>query len=272
LRVGARTEYSTFSDLINLAPRASFAYKVSKNSQISMAWGQFYQQSSHDYLKYTDKLCFEQAQHLLFNYQYQKERRLFRTELYRKTYNNLVTYIPGDYAEYEELGNDGEGFAQGIDIFWKDDKTFKNTSYWISYSFINSKRKFKDYSVKAQPEFFSPHNLSIVTKYWWPEINTQLAATYTYSSGRSYNNPNNNEFMAEQTPSIHDLSFNASYITQLFGNFTVVHLSISNVLGQEHIYSYRYAEFPDESGKYAASPVKNLVRRTIIIGLFISIK
>ncbi|MGD2035282.1 MAG: hypothetical protein PVF73_09520, partial [Bacteroidales bacterium] len=70
---------------------------------------------------------------------------------------------------------------------------------------------------------------------------------------------------------IHDLSVNASYITSLFGAFTIVHLSVSNVFGMEHIYSYRYSGQPDETGRYEASPVKNYVRRTIIIGLFISI-
>lgn len=271
LRVGARTEYSTFNHQSNFAPRASVAYKISKSSQVSMAWGHFYQQGSHEYLKYSDQVDFERAEHLLINYQFQKGRRIFRTEIYNKKYNDLITFTPGTYAEYENLGNKGDGYARGIDVFWKDDDTFKNTSYWISYSFIDSKRTYKDYPAEATPHFVSPHNLSVVFKYWWRAINTQFAATYTYASGRGYFNPNSDEFMTDRTPAIHDLSANASYITNLFGYFTVVHLSVSNVLGQEHIYSYRYSDTPNESGQYQASPVKNFVRRTIIIGLFISI-
>jgi hypothetical protein len=247
------------------------AYKLNKTSQVSMAWGQFYQQCSHDYLKYSDQLDFEKAQHLLFNFQYVKEERIFRTELYHKKYSDLITYTPGMFEEYEDIENKGNGYAQGIDVFWKDDKTFKNTSYWISYSYINSEREYKDYPERATPAFVSPHNLSVVTKYWCSPIKTQFAATYTFASGRSYYNPNNEEFMTDRTPAIHDLSANASYVTGLFGCFTVVHLSVSNVLGQEHIYSYRYSDTPDEEGQYEASPVKNYVRRTIILGLFISI-
>lgn len=271
LRAGVRAEYSTFNQRSNLAPRVSMAYKLSKTSQVAMAWGQFYQQCSHDYMKYADQLDFEKAQHLLLNFQYVKNERIFRTELYYKKYNNLVTYTPGQSAEYENLDNNGDGYAKGIDVFWKDDKTFKHTSYWISYSFINSERKYKDYPERATPNFVSPHNLSIVYKYWWRAINTQFAATYTFASGRPYYNPNHQDFMTDRTPAIHDLSANASYITNLFGYFTIVHLSVSNILGQEHIYSYRYSDTPNESGQYQSSPVKNYVRRTIIIGLFISI-
>jgi hypothetical protein len=271
LRAGVRAEYSTFIDHSNLAPRVSMAYKLNKTSQVSMAWGQFYQQSSYDYLKYSDQLDFERARHFLINYQFQKGRRVLRTEIYDKKYDNLITYVPGTRAEYEDLGNQGYGYARGIDIFWKDDETLKNMSYWISYSYVDSKRKYQDFPGEATPYFVSPHNLSLVFKYWCAPINTQFAATYTFSSGRSYFNPNNETFMADHTPAIHDLSLNASYITTLFGNFTVVHLSVSNVFGQEHIYSYRYSDIPDESGQYQAIPLKNHVRRTIILGLFISI-
>ncbi len=272
LRLGTRTEYSTLTKQYNLAPRTSLAYKAGRSGQVSFAWGQFYQQCSHDYLKYTNKLDFERADHLLVNYQIVKNDRIFRAEVYHKKYKNLITYTPGTQAEYEDLANAGDGYAQGIDIFWKDDKTFRHTSYWISYSFINSKRKYKYYPEEATPHFVSPHNLSLVGKYWVRPIRTQIAATYTFSSGRNYFNPNSEVFMNDRTPAIHDLSINATYLTGLFGYFTVVHLAVSNVLGQEHIYSYNYSGAPNEMGVYEASPVKNLVRRTIILGLFISIK
>lgn len=271
LRIGTRVEHSTFNTMQNIAPRASMAYKLSKTSQISLAWGQFFQQSSYDYLKYTDQLKFEKAQHFLVNYQFQKESRVFRTEIYYKTYNDLITYLPGTVEEYTDLGNNGNGYAQGIDIFWKDDQTFCNTSYWISYSYINSERKYKDYTEKAVPGFISPHNLSIVYKYWWNALSTQFAATYTYASGRSYYNPNNDDFMSDRTPAIQDLSANASYVTNIFNQYTIIHLSVSNLLGQDHVYSYRYSETPDESGNYEGTQVKNLIRRTIILGIFITI-
>lgn len=271
LRLGARSEYSTYTHETKLAPRTSMAYRIGEHSQLSAAWGIFYQQGGADYLKYSDALSFESAQHILFNYQYQKNRRILRAEIFNKQYNKLITYQPGQYEEYTDLANDGDGYARGIDLFWKDDASFRNLTYWISYSYIDSKRRYKDYPEMATPDFVSPHNLSIVFKYWWNLIHTQFSATYTYASGRSYFNPNSEDFMSNHTPAIHDLSANASYVTDLFGWASVVHLSVSNVLGTSHIYSYRYAPEPDPQGVYEGVAIRNKVRRTIIIGLFISI-
>ena len=271
LRIGLRSEYSTYITKGNIAPRASLAYKVNKTSQFSLSAGQFYQHCKLDYLKYSDELNFESAQHFLFNYQYQKDRYIFRTEIYYKKYRNLVTYVPGSFTEYKDLENNGKGYARGIDVFWKDNSSIANFQYWLSYSLIDSKRLYKDYPDYATPEFVSPHNFSAVAKYWYQRITTQFALTYTFSSGRSYNNPNSIGFMDGKTGSIHDLSGNLSYITTLFKNYTIIHFSVSNILGKEFIYSYSYSKTQNNDGLYTAVPVSNLIRRTIIIGIFISI-
>lgn len=271
LRLGARSEYSSYTRKSDVAPRLSMAYKASKHSQFSFAWGLFYQQAGHDYLKYSNQLDFEGARHFLLNYQYQNGKRIFRTEIYHKKYSGLVSYAPGEFAEYENLNNTGDGYARGIDIFWKDDETFKRTSYWLSYSYIDSERKYRAYPQTATPGFLSDHNFSAVYKYWWESITTQFSLTYSFASGRTYYNPENEDFMSDRTPAIHDLSGNLSYITDLFGWFTVVHFSVSNILGQERIYSYNYTSDPNQTGNFIASPVTNHIRRTFIIGIFISI-
>lgn len=271
LRLGTRSEYSSYTQKSDVAPRLSMAFKASKHSQFYFAWGLFYQQAGHDYLKYSKQLDFENARHFLLNYQFQKGKRMFRTEVYHKKYAGLVSYTPGSLAEYENLNNTGDGYARGIDIFWKDDETFKRTSYWLSYSFIDSERKYRAYPQAATPGFLSEHNFSAVYKYWWELITTQFSLTYSFASGRIYYNPENENFMSDRTPAIHDLSGNLSYITDLFGWFTVVHFSVSNILGQERIFSYSYAEDPNQTGNFIASPVTNHIRRTFIIGVFISI-
>lgn len=271
IRAGLRGEYSTLIHKANVTPRLSMAYKLDETSQFSMAYGSFYQQTKSDYLKYSTNLHFEKANHYILNYQYQKNKRLFRTELYVKSYDNLVTYDIGEIAEYENIGNNGFGYARGLDVFLRDKKTFKFVDYWISYSFIDSKRKYKNYREEAVPDFVSHHNFSAVYKQWIPLLTTQLSLTYSFSSGRSYNNPNSEEFMGEKTSPIHDLSGSLSYVTELFGQYTVVHLSVNNILGLDKVYSYRYT--PDEnSSSFTASPVKSLTQRTIILGVFISFK
>ena len=271
-RLGVRSEYSNLTKKYNIAPRVSVACKVSKSSQFSMASGTFYQQANPEYLKYTDKLNYERANHYILNYQYQKGKRILRTELYYKNYDNLITYQPGEFTEFEQIENNGIGYARGLDIFWRDNKSFKNTDYWISYSFIDSKRKFKDYPTEVTPDFVTAHNVSVVYKRWFNKINSQVSLAYNFLSGRPYHSPYKSEFMSETTKNNHDISGNISYITNLFGYFTVVHLSVSNLLGLENTYSYRYTENPNQQGEYIETPIKSMTLRTIIIGVFISFK
>lgn len=272
LRLGLRGEYSGLTKEANLAPRISFAYKIAEGSQVSMAWGKYYQQVGLAYLKYNSKLEYAHADHFILNYQWIKSNRIFRIEGYYKNYKHLVTYSPGMYAEYEHISNDGTGYARGIDIFYKDNKTIPYGQYWISYSYIDSKRKYKDYSMRVTPDYITNHNFSFIFKYWIEAIQTQAGLTYNYSSGRYYNNPNNEAFMEDKTAPWHDLSGNMSYITRIFKQFTVVYFSASNILGLENIYTYRFPVNPDETGYYKPTAVKSMMYRSFILGLFISIK
>jgi vitamin B12 transporter len=272
LRAGVRGEYSSFSQKPNIAPRVSTAIKISKVGQVSLAYGKYYQQPQPDYLKYTHSLDFEQADHFILNYQLEKNKRFLRTEVYYKKYNKLVTYTENNYGRFENLHNLGSGYAKGIDFFWKDSKTFRYTDYWISYSWLDTKRKFENYPLSVSPDFASSHHASVVVKRWIRQINSQLSLTYSFSSGRPYNNPNLQTFMSERTPAIHDVSANFSYITNLWGNFTIVHLSVTNILGFENIYTYRYSAIGDNKGSYQETPVKSMVDRSIMLGIFISIK
>ena len=272
LRSGVRGEYSSHINSHYLAPRISMAYKINKSNQFSMAFGKYVQEPHQDYIKYTSDLKFETATHYLLNYQIQNKERIFRTEVYHKEYKNLVTYSNGTLSEYDNLGSGGYGYAQGIDIFWKDATTFPNLQYWLSYSFINTERKYKYYPEEVMPDFVSKHQFSGVVKYWISQLNTQACLTYNFNDGRYYNNPNSSKFMNKKTRAFHNLSANLSYLTNLFGEFTVVHLAVSNLLGLEHVYSYRYSEQPDLEGNYSSIPIKSMVQRTIILGVFISIQ
>ena len=45
-------------------------------------------------------------------------------------------------------------------------KSIKNTDYWVSYSYLDSERNYRNYPMEAQPNFASTHNLSVVGKYF----------------------------------------------------------------------------------------------------------
>jgi hypothetical protein len=263
-RIGIRYEYSDFSDNNDLAPRVSLAYKTGKNSQVSFAYGTFYQAPENEYLYYSHNLAFENASHYIANYQFMKDKRTFRIELYDKEYRRLIKNISGQEKSYNNLGS---GYARGIDIFWRDEKTISNADYWISYSFLDTKRNYHDFPIAAVPDFASRHNLSLVYKHWLKAINSLAGFTYSYSSGRPYYNPQrpDREFNKDLTRDYNNLSVNISKMTKVFGRSSVIYASVDNVLGENHIYGYHY--LPDNSGRI---PVRPSSVRSFFIGFFVS--
>lgn len=272
IRAGARGEYAAVNDEFNISPRLSLAQKTGDKAQVSFAYGIFNQMPQNDYIKFNNNLKSEYASHYILNYQYNNKNRTFRAEAFYKSYNNLVKYSKLNSPEKESYNNKGDGYAKGIDLFWRDKKTLKNVDYWISYSFLDTERNYKNYPENAIPEFVSKHNFRVVYKQYVSKINTQIGFTYSYASGRTYFNPNNSKFLSDKTDSYHDLSLNASYITSLFNNFTIVYLSVSNVLGCNQVFGYNYNQTPNESGKYEAQSIKPGAKRFIFLGVFITIE
>lgn len=270
-RIGARLEYSSLNQETNLQPRLSLAYKVATNSQVSLAYGIFNQAAQNDYRKFNNDLQAEQAEHYILNYQYVKDERTFRIEAYYKNYNQLVKYQQFNLPEKESYNNLGTGYAKGVDIFWRDRKSFQNIDYYVSYSYIDTKREYRDYPGSAAPMFTSVHNFSAVYKQWINPINTQIGVTYSYNSGRPYFNPNNPEFMADRTKDAHDVSMNLSYLTTFFGKSAIVHLSVSNLFGFDKVYGYRYPVEPDADMNYSAFAVKPASKRFFLVVFMLSL-
>ena len=269
-RAGVRSEYSKVLDKTNLAPRVSLAYRLGTYDQLNFAYGQFYQTPGQDFLLMYNKFGFEKATHYIFNYQYIGSNRTFRIEAYYKDYDNLAKGTVYTYPYFKlpdiPFSNNGSGYAKGIDIFWRDDETFQSTDYWISYSYLDTKRNYKNYPSLASPPFSTPHTFSIVAKRWFQDITSYIGLTYTFATGRPYFNPNNPDFLEDRAKNYNNLSFNISYITNIFNNFTVVFFSIDNILGFNNIYGYNYSS----DGKLRA-PILAPSLRSAFLGMFISL-
>jgi len=269
-RVGARVENSKLIGKTNIAPRLSFAYRLGTYDQFNFAYGKFYQTPDPDFLLYSTNFDFENADHYILNYQYLGTDRTFRIEVYYKDYDNLIKGTIQSYPFYNvpevPFSNEGKGYAKGIDIFWRDKETFDYTDYWISYSYLDTKREYRSYPSLASPTFSTPHTFSVVAKRWIPEITTQVGLTYTFATGRPYFNPNNPEFLGDRAKNYQNLSLNASILTNLFNNFTIIFFSVDNLLGYENIYGYNFSI----DGKRSA-PILPPVLRSVFIGMFISL-
>lgn len=271
IRIGGRGEYSSVLNRAIIAPRLSASVKLSDASLLSVASGYFYQTPEESLLRFTHKLKHEQANHLIINYQWEKSERILRIEGYHKKYLSLVTYDPSQYWNGDLYGNSGFGYSRGIDVFWRDRKTFRMLEYWVSYSYIDSKRKYRDFPEMAVPTFAPKHTASIVAKYWVQKITTLFGLSTTVSSGRPYNNPNSPNFMDGLTPYFADVSFNISHIRKVYGKQAVIYFSINNVTGRDNIFGYRYYSEPNPDGTYEAFPLRANNPRFIMAALFITL-
>ena len=264
-KVGARAEHSQLFDEFTFSPRTSVAYKIGKNSQLSVAYGDFYQQPMNDVLKFNSILEAEKTQHYILNYQYVANNRILRAELYRKTYSNLVTYdteFPGFQSNFN---NSGDGYAQGFDLFWRDNKTVKNVDYWISYSYLDTERMYRNFPVSATPSFANTHNLSTVAKWWINDWKSQIGFSHQFSSGRPYTNPNLPGFLQDKTKNYNSLSLNWAY---LISQQKILYFSVNNVLGTRNINGYQYSSMADANGNFNRRALLPAADQFFFLGFF----
>jgi len=284
---GLRYEYSALLEKGNLAPRLSLAVKAGRNAQVSVASGIFYQLPDYLYLytvePFRQQFDFQKAVHYIANYQWQKSDRTLRIEAYYKDYQSLVReyhtsdtsgYDPNAFRSLEEalatgsvmVNNNGYGYATGAELFWRDKKSIKNADYWISYSYIDTRRLYRNFLAEATPEFISDHNLNIVAKYWIEKLQTQINGTYSYASGRPYYDPSSSEFLGDRAPEFHNLSFTVNHLRSIGKWFTVIYAGIDNVTNQKNVFGYRYSL----DGKQRF-PVVPALYRSFFVGINMSL-
>lgn len=258
-RLGLRGEYNGSIERYNLAPRFALSYNLTKQQQLSFAWGQYHQAPDLLYSKLADDLDYQRATHYIMTYQVNQPRRTFRTEIFHKEYSDLLKTAP-------EITNAGFGYARGLELFWRDKTLAKNLDYWISYSYLDTERDYLDYPIAAQPIFAADHTASIAVKKFFPSWGTNLSATFSYATGRPYHDPNlpTEQFLSARTSSYRNLSFTAAHLTKIGGAFTTLVFSVSNVLGTEQIFGYEYGAL-DTSRRRAVTPT---APRFLYLGAF----
>ncbi len=163
VKAGGRLEHSVLLKKTNIAPRISLAYKLSKGTQASLAYGIFYQNPERKYLPSANELTFMKATHYIAQIQRVINNQTFRAEIFYKKYDNLVKTSFINYQE-SAISNEGFGDAKGIEFFWRDKKTIKNLDYWISYSYLDTKRDFLNFPYAITPNFAARHTGSVIIK------------------------------------------------------------------------------------------------------------
>lgn len=281
-KIGARTEHSSYLDKWNFSPRVALAYRISKEWTTSLAYGMFYQNPESKYL-ISNNFDFQRADHYIFQIQKNSEGRNLRFEAFYKNYDRLIktssianessTSPSNQYTQFAD-NNGGGGFAKGIELFWRDKKTFKNIDYWLTYSYLDSKRDFLNYPFSLAPNFASKHTLNVVAKKFIMDWKTGFNMSYTYAKGRPYYDiiSNNGENILRNQGKLKDfsgLNFSVNYVPSIgkkdSKSFTVFVLSINNILGNKNVYGFNYSA--DGSTRTAVRPPVNTF---VFVGVFVS--
>jgi hypothetical protein len=264
-KIGVRAEYSELLKEFTLSPRVSIAYKSADNSQFSLAYGQFYQNPKNEYLKFNTNFTAENTSHYIANYQFVKNKQIFRVEAYYKKYNDLVKYDTQFSIPTTNYTNKGSGYAKGLDVFWRDNNTFKNTDYWVSYSYLDTERDYKNYPTTATPNFAAKHNASVVLKHFITDWKSQLGLSYNFASGRNFTNPNLNGFLNDKTKSYHAINASWAY---LISQQKILFLSVSNILGTKNVNGYQFSNQPNSTGKFESRAIVPSADRFFFVGFF----
>jgi vitamin B12 transporter len=269
-KIGVRAEYSSVLNKWVVAPRTSLAYRLNNGGQFNFAYGIFYQEPQNDFLYQTTNLNFSSATHYVLNYTRKAHNRFFRIEAYYKQYKGLLKTEP-------VINNGGKGYARGFELFFRDKKTFKNLDYWISYTYLNTKRDYLDYPGQIQPTFATPHTATIAIKKNFQEINSFVNISYAFATGRPYYDIRYNG--ADRTSKIYDqgttqnysvMNLQVAHLLSLFKSwkqkpFSGVSIGVNNLLGTNQVFGYNYSA--NGSNK---TPMALPARRYYYAGIFMS--
>jgi len=272
-KAGLRYERSALLERSNVAPRLSVAYKLGNGSQASLAYGVFYQNPERQFFPTLAPLGFTKAVHYIAQYQRVTSLTTFRTELFYKRYEDLIKTRLQNFQPLA-TGNTGFGDARGIEVFWRDKKTIPNLDYWISYSYLDTKRDYLNFPFAIQPNFAARHTGSVVMKRFVTRMKTQFNFAYNYASGRPYYfiAPDLNGYKFTDrgtTRDYHNVSLSVNYLPNI-GNtkskmFAVYILSVSNIFGFDQIFNYQYSY-----NGYRKEAIRPPARVFVFAGAFIS--
>lgn len=269
-RPGVRMEHSGLLNKWNIAPRAALSYKLSKSSQLTADYGMFYQTPERRLLSNNANFNFLRADHYILTYQHISANYTFRTQIFYKDY---VSLIKTDARITNAISNNGGGFAKGIEVFWRDRKTFKNFDYWISYSYLDTKRDYNNYPIMAQPSFAANHSGSIVLKKFWVKKMFGVNWSWNWSTGRPFYNPNKpgTEFLSDRTIGFSSNNFSLNWLPKIGKSNTVVVLGINNVFNELQIFGYNYSNrLRDNNNQLIRSELNPPAPRNFFLGIFMS--
>ncbi len=236
LNLGCRSEYSSYYKKWDILPRALMSYNIDNDNSLTLGIGR-YSQKENTFIIYgltPSSKSYSVQYNLTYKFK-SSHRKLLRIQAYLKKYNNLTKakQIIDGYS----ITNEGTGYANGVDFFWKDAQSISGVEYSISYSYLDSKRDYLFGDFNALPTFAAKHNGSFVLKYYSPKISSQFGVALSYRSGLPFLIKERN--ILKQTPGMFSMDIAYNYIFSTNKMRGVISLSIPNILNNNTIIGYQ---------------------------------
>lgn len=256
LELGIRATKYPKVNSVDIQPRTLLKYSWNTRESLGFSYGKFTQnfddKSREIILKQPDVM---KVEHYIVRYNYSYKRRFIQGEVFYKNYNRLALASMENNHEYFL---NGKGYVKGFDALYKSSNKSNRFKYWISYTFLDSKRKALYWQEYLQPDYIYKHNLSLVSKYWIDALKSQLSVTYNYSSPRKIYNPYELNPTSYITSQVNNISFSWAYLLKAQ---KIIYLSVDNLLGLNPVYGYTFS--PNNNHAIEQRPV---AKRFIYIG------
>jgi len=260
--LGIREEYSSYYRKWSFLPRSLVSYNLNKYNSLTLGIGA-YNQTENTFLNY-GFIPANKSRCLQYNLTYQFKTvnaRILRIQAFMKRYYNL-TMVEEEKEGYFKVINDGHGFANGIDIFWKDAELLPNFEYSLSYSYLDSKRDYFYGGHYESPVFAARHNASCVLKYYIPGISSQVAASFTYRSQMPYLIQETNT--VKYVPEVYSTGISYNYLFQIKKIRGVLSLSVPSIFNNNSVVGYRL----NSQGELDNISYPN--KQTVFVSLFLN--
>lgn len=260
-------------------PRVNLGWRIDDKTTLKFGTGIFHQSGDPRLYNKDDgnpDLKEFRAVHYITGLDYNPDANTsFRVEAYYKDYDNLP--LEDDALNYT---NGGYGFARGVDVMAKGE--LFGIDGWISYGYIDTKRKWMDFEEYSSGDYDITHNFTLVAKYNVTQ-SYQVGINYKYATGRPYTPPVSSNYIeaagvyepvygkdnSERFPDYQRLDLRLTYLTQLFNKyFAVFYVEGLNILDIRNIHGYYYSA--DYSKQYEVG--STFGQRMIVFGTQVTIR
>ncbi len=233
---GLRYEKESVSQVRHIDPRISAVFPLFHHCSLTGAAGVFHQNprpENFDPYVGNPLLTPMKSTHAIVGIVYEKNETLIRIEAYNKNYSGLLLN-----DEESNLVNQGYGYARGLDLFIKN--RLGRFSGWISYSYLDAARKWRDLPVLTSPYFDITNNITAVITADLP-WHFSAGMSCRYATGKPYS-PAADQYHTERVPDYQKMDINLSWLYSFTGkDMTIFYAAVSNLSGRINIFDYKYS-------------------------------